>query len=222
MTPQGHAFGAESDGRCRSSERGRHGTSDSASLGVGLRLRAALLVTLFSLGLAACSGIRVETDYNPETDFAALKRYAWLPNVAQGKDPQVSVDPRVHNSLVDARVRSAVDRELAARGFEKTASSAAEFLVTYYVNLESKLDVQTLQRSYGYGYRSWGGGFGSETTMTQYDEGTLLIDFVDARGKALLWRGAGSARLSGSSSPEKREARVNRAVQEILKRFPPS
>ena len=93
--------------------------------------------------------------------------------------------------------------------------------MTYYVDLESKIDVQTIHRSYGYGYRGRGGVYGTETVVTEYEEGTLLIDIIDASGNGLLWRGSGSTRLSGSATPEKRKERVNTAVAKILEQFPP-
>ena len=39
-----------------------------------------------------------------------------------------------------ARVRGAVDRTLGERGFEKVAEADADFLVTYYLGLETRID----------------------------------------------------------------------------------
>jgi hypothetical protein len=70
--------------------------------------------SLALLGLALCVGcstLRVTTDFDPGVEFGGFGRYAWLPDgPAQGKDP------RLHNDLIDARVRGAVDRVLAERG----------------------------------------------------------------------------------------------------------
>ena len=167
------------------------------------------------LSFVACSGIQVTTDYDPQTQFGDLKSYAWLANARKPSD-----DPRLHNSLVDGRVREAVDRELAAKGYTKTGASSANFLVTYYLGLESKIDIHTIHSSYGYGYRGWYGGMGTETMVDQYDEGSLILDVLDPKGSDLLWRGTGSARVSTSNTPEKREQRINDAVAKILATFP--
>jgi len=175
-----------------------------------------LLVTGLLLGLTACSSIQVTTDYDPQTNFTALRSYAWLANARKPSD-----DPRLHNSLVDARVRAAVDRELAAKGYSKTEPASANLLITYYLGLESKIDVHTIHSSYGYGYRGWYGGMGTETMVDQYDEGSIILDVLDPQGSDLLWRGTGSARVSTSNSPEERENRINQAVSKILASFPP-
>lgn len=176
-----------------------------------------LALTCFAVSLVGCSTFRVSTDYDPQTDFQQLQGYSWLATVRQPGD-----DPRLHNSLVDARVRAAVDRELAAKGYSKAGGSSGNFVVTYYLGLQDKIDVRTIHTGYGYGYGSWYHGTGRETMVDQYEEGTLLLDILDAEGGDLLWRGSASARVSESSSPEEREKRIQDAVAAILAEFPPS
>jgi hypothetical protein len=94
------------------------------------------------------------------------------------------------------------------------------------VSIEGKLDVDTIYRDYPrggyerYGYRRGGWGH-TETRVREYDEGTLLIDVLQAGSGALLWRGSGVATVREESSPEKRTERINTAVNKILERFPP-
>ena len=97
------------------------------------------ILAIALLGLAGCSSFRVTTDFDPQANFEPLRNYAWLENVRKPSD-----DPRLHNSLVDSRVRAAVDRELATKGYSKTPASSADFLVTYYLGLETKIDVHTI------------------------------------------------------------------------------
>jgi hypothetical protein len=74
---------------------------------------------------------------------------------------------------------------------------------------------------YGRGpYRRWGVA-SFETHVNQYDEGTLVIDIVDAEAGKLVWRGSGSRRISTSPTPQKTTRRINEAVEAILARFPP-
>ena len=174
------------------------------------------ILAIALLGLAGCSSFRVTTDFDPQANFEPLRNYAWLENVRKPSD-----DPRLHNSLVDSRVRAAVDRELATKGYAKTPASSADFLVTYYLGLETKIDVHTIHSGYGYGYRGYHGRVGSETVVDQYEEGSLLLDILDPRGTELLWRGTASARVRKSSTPEKREERINAAVAAIFAKFPP-
>jgi hypothetical protein len=173
-------------------------------------------IAVAALLLAACSSVQVSTDYDPGTDFSVLKTYAWLPRKAS-----TGGDPRLDSTLLNERIRGAVEAQLAERGYKKTASGRADFLVAYHTAVERKMDVDTIYRGYGYGPDTWGWGGGHETMVYQYDQGTLLLDFLDRKAHRLLWRGSASAVVSESSTPEKRTALINEAVAKLLDRFPP-
>jgi hypothetical protein len=169
---------------------------------------------LAGLLLAACSAVQVSTDYDPETDFSALRSWAWLARRPGG-------DPRVDNALVNERFRTAVETQMAERGFQKVASGRADFLVAYHTAVQRKIDVDTIYRGYGYGPGAWGWGPTHETVVYEYDQGTLLLDFLDPKERRLLWRGSAKAIVSERSTPEKRTRLVNEAVAKLLARYPP-
>jgi hypothetical protein len=169
---------------------------------------------LLALALAGCASVRVDTDYDPQADFSALHSYAWL---AESQPP--TGDPRIDNTLVDARIRGAIDAQLAERGLRRLEAPRADFLVAYHVAVERKLDVQTLYRSYG--RVGWGGGGYSDTVVREYEEGALLIDFLRAGTGALLWRGSAETRLREQRSPEARDEYVRKIVAQILDAYPP-
>jgi hypothetical protein len=175
--------------------------------------------SLALLGLALCVGcstLRVTTDFDPGVEFGGFGRYAWLPDgPAQGKDP------RLHNDLIDARVRGAVDRVLAERGFEKVAEAEADFFVTYYLGLETRIDVRTVHSNFRYSRRGWSGSVGNSTRVRQYERGTLLIDVLEPTERRLVWRGSTDARVTRRSDPARRDQQIDEAVQSILGRFPP-
>ncbi|HEY5656259.1 MAG TPA: DUF4136 domain-containing protein [Myxococcota bacterium] len=176
--------------------------------------RGVAALALMALLLAGCSSIRVDTDFDPQVDFSALRSYAWL---AESQPP--TGDPRIDSDLLDARIRGAIDAQLAARGLQEAEASAADFLVAYHVSLERKLDVQTLYRSYG--RAGWGGGGASETVVNDYEEGTLLVDFLRAGTGELLWRGSAETRLRQQRTPEARDAYVQKIVERLLGAYPP-
>jgi hypothetical protein len=173
-------------------------------------VRAALL----ALALAGCSSVRVTTDYDPQADFSALHSYAWL---AESQPP--TGDPRIDSALVDARIRGAIDAQLAERNLRRVEASRADFLVAYHIAVERRLDVQTLYRSYG--RAEWGGGGYSDTVVRDYEEGTLLVDFLRADTGALLWRGSAETRLREQRSPEARNEYAQEIVAKILDAYPP-
>jgi hypothetical protein len=58
-------------------------------------------------------------------------------------------------------------------------------------------------------------------TVSQYTEGTLFIDLLDAQKKELVWQGIGTGALS-TSSVERKEARIKEFVGEIMAEYPPN
>lgn len=123
--------------------------------------------------------------------------------------------------MVQERVRKGIDRTLAAKGFV-LAADQPDFFVTYNLAVERKLDVRTTDDVYygRYGYRV----SVPDTTVTEYDEGSLVIDVADARAKKVVWRAVGSGRLRGASGmqdPAKLQERVFQVVDEVLADFPP-
>ncbi len=171
------------------------------------------LVALAGL-LAACTTIQVSTDFDPGIDFGALETYAWLPDSERRHG-----DPRIDNTLLDQRVRSAVDRELEARGFRILQSGTPDFLVTHFAAVDRRIRVDQIYRSSrgpGWGQSGW-----SDTVVNEYEQGTLLLDVLDPRSRNLMWRGTAAARLGTAKTPEQRTQRVNEAVERLLDRFPP-
>jgi hypothetical protein len=179
------------------------------------RLVASILIAFAAL-LTGCTSFRVTTDYDRNMDFSGWTTYAWLPAW-----PEQGDDPRIHNDLLDARVRSAVDLAMAALGFEKVPEANADFLVAYHVSLETRIDVHTVHDSSHYSRRGWSGSAGTTTRVSQYERGTLLLDVVHPEERRLVWRGSTNARVRERADPLEREKRVNEAAQSILNRFPP-
>jgi hypothetical protein len=167
--------------------------------------------------LLACSTVNVHYDYDPSVDFSGFHTYAWLPQ-PESAGP---ADPRLDNPLLDARIRRSVDSRLAQAGYRKVEEQAPDFQVAYHVGIASKVDVDTIY--HGYGRVGWAGGGWADTVVREYEEGTLLIDFLDPMDGQLVWRGTGQTRLEqgGDPSPEEREKGVDEVVSKILAGFPP-
>lgn len=180
------------------------------------------LVSSTALLVAGCSSFNVTSDYNPAIDFSQYGTYAWLPR-PDATDTSQGVN---NDGLLYQRIERATDAGLSAKGLRRVQTDAdASLLITEHINVEQKLRVNTT--NYGYGYGRWGyyGGYGgpgyTDTTVDQYEQGTLILDFIDARTKELVWRGMAQSRLKDLKTPEEREARVRAAVNAILEKYPP-
>ncbi|NMO13390.1 DUF4136 domain-containing protein [Pyxidicoccus fallax] len=188
-----------------------------------MRLPSRIAPLLVGLMLAACSGIEVNTNYDPSAvqQLESYRTYAWLPT-PEGKDP------RVYNDLINNNLHQAVDRVLQGRGYRQVAMDASpDFVIGWQGAIDSKLDAQTVNSYYGYGWGTmwspyYGGGVGVPYTyVREYEEGTLILDIVDAKAKQLVWRGTAQAVVDENPTAQSSRERINEAVEEMLERFPP-
>lgn len=179
-------------------------------------MRAITCVLVLLLWLQGCA-VPVEVDYDTHRDFSQLKDYAWLPFSVE----QQRQDPVLYNTLTDKRMRQSIDRVLAAKGFRCVNVSEADFLLTYHLKVEQKLESDRFGYGFGYGWDRYGVMAGTGRDIYQYEEERVLVDVLDARSRELLWRGGVSEELDRYASPREREGRVLRQVHEILTQFPP-
>jgi hypothetical protein len=159
-------------------------------------------------------GVRLGQDYEPQTDFSRYKSFDWIA-VSQEKAGESSWG----SPFVVKRVHAAVERFLIQNGHLKSSDGKHDFLVNVHLTVIKMVEVDYSWEG-GPGYRYFGDSV-FETVITEYDEGTLIIDFLDAGTQRLFWRGTGTRRINHSSSPQKSADTINRWVSEILKQYPP-
>ena len=176
-------------------------------------MKGVACLSLFLLAvLAGCSSLSVKHDYDPEADFTKYKNYAWL-------DQEMPEDELATNPLIKKRVHTAVDAVLASKGYKLTEPDQADFVVVIHAAIKERMRIQDWGR-YG-GYDPWWGPYGGRVDVSYYDEGTLVIDIVDAGEKELVWRGTGTGIMKAYAHPEKMQKDLDRDVTRILAPFPP-
>ena len=179
-----------------------------------------LTVFMTTLVLGGCSGIQVNQDYDPATDFKSMQAYRW-----ESETQEKTGDLRIDNPLRNTRIRTAVERQLSDKGFVQSADGAPTFLIRYQYTLRQKIESDGASGGIGSGIGSFGrsGGvaIGTGNNIREYDEGTLTIDFVDAASLTLLWRGTGTQRFREYKDPEKASRDIDTLVEKILVQFPP-
>ncbi len=181
-----------------------------------------LIVLLIAVVLAAgCSSVRVTQDYAKSAEFARYQAFAW----ATPSHPE-SDDPRLANPLLHERIHVAVEDALAARGFRVVEdAAAADLLIRYHTAVRSRVEYQRSGVTIGTGYYSGRVGYGVALDYPygsrEYDEGTLIIDFLDPTTGDLVWRGTGVRPLEETPTPERRDEIVRDVVERILAQYPP-
>ena len=176
-----------------------------------------LAVCAATLVFWGCSGVQVNQDYDPATDFSSMQAYRW-----ESDTQEKTGDLRIDNPLRDARIRAAVARQLSDKGFVRSEAGTVAFLVRYRYTLRQKIESDGAGGGIGFGIGSYGGvAIGTGSNIREYDEGTLTIDFVDATSQTLLWRGTGTQRFREYKDPKKASRDIDTLVEKILAQFPP-
>ena len=176
--------------------------------------RAILCMAAFLL--AACAtGPKITADYDRGANFSAYRTFGFFETLG--------TDAAGYESLITQTLKSATRREMESRGYTYVETGA-----DLSINFNAKLAQQTRVTSYPaapmyYGYRSgyyggWG-GYGYDTHVQQYVEGTLNIDVVDTQRKQLVWEGVAVGRVTDKQR-EERQAALNAAVAEIFSKYP--
>ena len=178
-----------------------------------------ILALATALTPALAMAQKTSYDYDKTENFAALKTYTQKEGTKVGQP------------LIDERIVAAIDAQMAAKGFTKSASNPDAYVV-YHIAFDKQKDISTFSSGYGggyggYGYR-YGGGWGGGTTSTQVRDiliGTLVIDIVDAKGEGgkgqVAWRGMGVKEVNPQNKAEKLDKNINSAVEKIFKNYPP-
>src|SRR5204862_1367540 len=104
------------------------------------------------------------------------------------------------------------------RGYERAESGTPDLLVHYHASITSRIDVNRIDRQYGYCYDPM-----CETRVFDYEAGTLVLDFVDARTNRVIFRGWAQGTVQEMlDKGDVTAKRIDEAVGQILERFPRS
>ena len=170
----------------------------------------AKLSMVFFAALVVCNlalGQDVKTNYVPGTDFTKFHTYKWV-TISGGQHP---------NQIVDEEIKQAVDAQLAKKGFTKTTGDTADFLVGYQVAVDQEKQWNAYGTGGGWG---WGGGMATATSST-INVGTLVLDLYDPSTKKLVWTGRATKTIEASKNPEKNVEHLDKAMEKLLKDYPP-
>jgi len=176
-----------------------------------------VIATQLLAALAACSGIAVDTDYDPAVDFDSLRSYSWI----DGAPPQTA--ELVQGSFLVLRVRAATDPWLELNGYLLSSESEVDFLVRQQVITRERVEAWTSSYGSTQGHPWWNGlPIYTDTSFAIYPESILVLDFLAPDGERLLWRGIGELNSLGADTPHERSERVRQTVEAILAQFPPA
>jgi len=178
-----------------------------------IKSRPAHLALLVGLIVFACGRMLaqdVHYNFKVGTDFSKYHTYKWI-------DLPSNVPP---DQLIDEEIKQSIDGQLAGKGLSKTDSDKADL----YVGYQAAIDREKEWTAFGDGFGPWGfGGMGGMATATSstIQNGTLVVDIYDPATKQLVWTGQATKTLDPSHNPQKNIERLDKAMQKLLKNYPP-
>lgn len=193
------------------------------------------LLTASVLLVACVSGPPTpEVDYKSDYNFSQVRKIAFYDDsgMTSGNNPIPLSD------MQRERIDEALEHALRTKGLEilpEKDSDQADLLVSWTLITNDKTDVRTyetptmgagMSRGYGrYGgynrysmYNCWG-CTQTEVKVSNYTEGTFIVDMISPELKQSVWRSLVQSKMKGDHSKD--QDKYNAAADRILASFPP-
>lgn len=175
-------------------------------------MRKRILVLVLAAATAAgCATLTVSSHIERNVNFADYVTYDWGPpdNLPVG-------DPRLDNNpFFRDRVQGAVEKQLAAKGYERALSGDPDLLVHYHASVSEKVDVYTADAEHGYCYGN------CQPQIVDFEQGTLVVDLVDAKTNKVVWRGWAQDVMNGIIDNQDRlDKQVDEGVTKMMELLP--
>lgn len=181
-----------------------------------LAILAIAFVGLFS----ACASKQVQPDYDTSVDFSQFKTYHWNDRAELKK--YHARNPFVHSVIVEE-----VDKDLAANGYQKSASDKkADLLLDYQMSIEARQSSSRTSIGFGTGSYSRGSSVGVGVTMPlggvqTENEITLIVQIADPKTSKTIWRAVGVESFSGSTTGSNIKSLMRTLTEKIMAEYPP-
>jgi hypothetical protein len=170
------------------------------------------VLTVATALLASCaSKPSIRSNQDPAVDFTKYQTFGFF--------DEVNKRTTAYDSFATRYIKTAVDREMTSRGFQK--NEQPQLLVNIHVQTQDKVRVTETPSGgyYGYRYGMYGWGTGVHTSVDNYTEGTLNVDVIDRAESKLLWEGIAIGRISDKSREDPQTA-IDAVVKQVFERFP--
>ena len=195
-----------------------------------MRSMRLIMAGVMTFTLAACATKPPEpvVDFAPNYDFSQSKTIGFyaLSGEVTGNNPTELTD--FQRDRIDAALKTALE----AKGFTFVDNTAdADLLLTWHLNLMEKTDVKTYNNpsygaSVGYSrynryamYNCYNCMNQTDVRVTEYTQGTFIIDMIDPAENASIWRSVTQSKLKEETIRD--QAALDSAAARVLGGFPP-
>lgn len=176
-----------------------------------LRFAAAMLV---AAGLTGCVTMKVASRLESGVDITRYHTFTWGPAQAVSTgDARLDSNPFFHDYL-----KNAVGAQLSRKGFAPVAAAGMppDLLLHYHATINQRIDIAEVDRAQGFCYQN-----NCQPGITDYEQGTIVVDMVDAQSKKVIWRGWAQDSVQGLIDNQTRmEQEIDKVVARMLESFP--
>jgi hypothetical protein len=168
-----------------------------------------IYLTILVFASVSCSTIKVNYDFDKETDFSNYSTYNYYSDMETGL-----------SALDEKRLLDIMDITLQIKGLQY--SEEPDFLI----NIISEAYQAPQNTSVGVGLGGTGRNVGGGVSVGIPVGGKNLrrqiqFDFVDAKKEELFWQATGESSLKENVSPLVREQKLVELVDKVFSKYPP-
>jgi len=174
-----------------------------------------IAATALAFTSACTTPLEATTDYDSSFDFSKIRKVAIQP-IEREALSAINI-----SDMQESRIDAALAEQLRLQGYEMvTDNTEADLYLVWHLVTEERTDVRTYN-SMSY-YNCWGCGPSvSDVSVSQYTQGTFIVDMIDPLRNRSVWRSIIESRLSSRPDPDGAEARRKQAAATVLAEFPP-
>jgi opacity protein-like surface antigen len=189
-----------------------------------------LAVGLAVLGSLSACAPAVNVEQRANVNFSRYRTFDFADMEVKTNGTQ---NPLLRSPIAQDRIKQAIAGELAKRGLRQVESSPDLLITTHTYVEQAERTVYDSYRGPGYaypyavGYRGaylpinygywYTPAYYSSPRTERYNEGTLIIDFIDRRSNNLVWRGSLADPVD---DPARLGSEFSKNAKEILDKFP--
>jgi hypothetical protein len=162
--------------------------------------------------VAGCATLNVSSHVEQGIDFSQFVTYGWGP-----ADALPTGDPRLDsNPFFKDYLTGAVERALAKRGYRPATDAHPQLVIHFHANVTQRFEVHGVEpRNYPQCSPN------CEPDVAEYEDGTIIVDVVNAATNRVIWRGWAQANIAGLIDKQDAMRRhIDKSVTQMFERFP--
>ncbi|HSP66575.1 MAG TPA: DUF4136 domain-containing protein [Bryobacteraceae bacterium] len=164
-------------------------------------MKLLMLLCLLAAGQAYAQKVDIEADES--ADFSRYRTFR------MGEGQLKSKSPSLNSDLTRRKIDTEIRKRLIEKGLRE-ATGQADLNVQFRLGSARRNEVDAFPAGrYGRGTRR---------VVTQYTEGTLIIDLRDTGRRELVWR---AVVVEDKSDPAKIADRLDEMVKKAIEKYPP-